>query len=222
MAGERITYRFTFLDVAEDRKVDGEARRGRVRSLSPLRASVAKSETLEVDAWAQRHLRTLRQGQDATVCDAPTQNRGSLGHPTLCSRPCIYFAKQGQCPIGEDCGFCHHHHPSSPKPDKHQRELMRMMPRAELLSFLAELLRERAEKDEIQDGGFAVAVVAVHAGLKGASTAFSKREFRKFRLLRQVVGAMNFSAMLSLTARHCEGRSQAVILRELKALQSAQ
>ena len=31
---------------------------------------------------------------------------------------------------------------------------------------------------------------------------------------------MNFSAMLSLTARYCEGRSQAVILRELKALQN--
>ncbi|CAE7757081.1 unnamed protein product, partial [Symbiodinium sp. CCMP2456] len=157
MAGSRITYRFTFIDLADDGKVDGEARRGRARSFSPIRASVAKSETPVVDAWAQRHLRTLRHGQDATVCDPPAPNRGSVGHPTLCSRPCIYFAKEGQCPKGDACGFCHYYHSSAPKPDKHQRELMKMMPRAELLSLLAELLRERAEQDGFEDAGFAVA-----------------------------------------------------------------
>ncbi|CAE7757096.1 unnamed protein product [Symbiodinium sp. CCMP2456] len=221
MAGSRITYRFTFIDLEDDGKVDGQAGRARASSLPPPRASLAKSETLEVDAWAHRHLRTLRQGQDATVFDAAAPNKGSVGHPTLCSRPCIYFAKQGQCPNGVACCFCHHHHSSIPKPDKHQRELMKTMHRTELLSLLAELLRERAEQDGIQDAGFAVAVVAVHAGLPGASTdsMVSKRKARKLRLLRQVVGSMNFSSMLSLTARHCEGRSKVILLTELKALQ---
>ena len=49
--------------------------------------------------------------------------------PTLCSRPYVYFAKQGQCPTGEACGYCHHHHSSAGKPDKQQRELLKRMPR---------------------------------------------------------------------------------------------
>ena len=71
MAGVRaqIAYRFTFIDEEDDNRRDG-AGRVQARSLSPLRTSVANSEALVVDAWAQRHLRTLRQGQDATVFDA--------------------------------------------------------------------------------------------------------------------------------------------------------
>ncbi|CAE6913725.1 hypothetical protein AK812_SmicGene12960 [Symbiodinium microadriaticum] len=218
MAGVRIAYRFTFIDL-EDGKADG-AGRTQARSLSPLRTS-ANSDTLVVDTWAQRHLRTLRQGQDASVFDAPAPNRGSLGHPTLCSRPCIYFVKQGQCPHGDACGFCHHHHSTTPKPDKHQREWMSMMPRAQLLSLLAELLRERAEQDGLQGAGFVVAVVAVRAGLPCVLQALSKRELRKLHQLRQVLGAMNFFTMLSLAARYCEGRSRAVILQELRALRDS-
>ena len=159
MSGAQLGYRFTFIDVTEDGKTDGEARRTRARSLPPIRSSVANSETLVVDAWAHLHLRTLQQGQDAKVVDAPAPTRGSVGHPTLCSRPCIYMAKQGHCKKGVACGFCHHHHSGTndPKPDKQQRRLMSTMPRAELLGLLAELLRDRAEQDGFHDVGFVVA-----------------------------------------------------------------
>mmetsp|Transcript_69041 Transcript_69041/g.161725 ORF Transcript_69041/g.161725 Transcript_69041/m.161725 type:complete len:194 (-) Transcript_69041:44-625(-) len=33
-------------------------------------------------------------------------NPGSLGHPSLCTRPCIYLAKNGACHV-EGCNFCH-------------------------------------------------------------------------------------------------------------------
>ena len=158
MSGAQLKYRFTFLDVTVDGKTDGEARRTRARSLPAIRSSVANSETLAVDAWAHLHLRTLQEGQDATV-DATAPNRGSVGHPTLCSRPCIYMAKKGHCQKGVACGFCHHDHcgPNDPKPDKQQRRLMSTMPRAELLGLLAELLRDRAEQDGFHDVGFVVA-----------------------------------------------------------------
>eukprot|EP00439_Symbiodinium_sp_Y106_P027165 s1391_g3.t1 len=176
MAGvrARIAYRFTFIDEEDDNRRDG-AGRVQARSLSPLRTSVANSEALVVDAWAQRHLRTLRQGQDATVFDALAPNRGS----------------------DEDDA------------------------QAQLLSLLAELLRERAEQDGLQGAGFVVAVMAVHAGLPCALEASSKRELRKHHQLRQVVGAMNFSSMVSLAARYCEG-SRAVILQEAQALRNSQ
>jgi hypothetical protein len=37
-------------------------------------------------------------------------NFGSLGHPELCNRPCLFFAG-GSCANGNDCTFCHLHHP---------------------------------------------------------------------------------------------------------------
>ena len=32
---------------------------------------------------------------------------GSFGHPTLCSRPCVYIVKSGFCHHGSQCGYCH-------------------------------------------------------------------------------------------------------------------
>lgn len=203
--------------MVEDSKTDGEARRTRARSLPPVRSYVANSETLVVDAWAHLHLRTLRQRQDATVFDAPRPNRGSWGHPTLCSRPCIYVAKQGRCQKGAACGFCHHHH-NDPKPDKQQRHLISTMPRAELLSLLADLLRDRADQDGFHDVSFVVAVVAVQAGLRPSSF---QTKYRKLSNLRQVLQRMNFSAILAMAAHHCEGRGKASILQELRVLRNS-
>ncbi|CAE7837647.1 unnamed protein product [Symbiodinium sp. CCMP2592] len=220
MSGAQLGYRFTFIDVTEDGKTDGDDHRARARSLPPIRASVANSETLVVDAWAHLHLRTLRQGRDATVFEPPAPNRGSVGHPALCSRPCIYVAKQRQCQKGVACGFCHHDHhsgPNDPKPDKQQRRLMSTMPQAELLGLLAELLQDRAEQDGFHDVGFVVAAVAVQAGLRPIRP---QTKSRKLANLRQVIGRMNFSAILSIALRHCEGHSKASILQELKALRN--
>ncbi|CAE7867051.1 sfsA [Symbiodinium necroappetens] len=89
------------------------------------------------------------------------------------------------------------------------------MPRAELLGLLAELLRDRAEQDGFHDVGFVVAAVAVQAGPRPSSP---QTKSRKLSNLRQVIGRMNFSAILSIALRHCEGRSKASILQELKAL----
>ncbi|CAK0826291.1 unnamed protein product [Prorocentrum cordatum] len=40
-------------------------------------------------------------------------NPGSLGHPEMCVRPCLYFL-QGQCTSGSECRFCHCQHPTRP------------------------------------------------------------------------------------------------------------
>ncbi|CAE7443992.1 unnamed protein product [Symbiodinium sp. CCMP2592] len=236
MSGAQLGYRFTFIDVTEDSKTDGDDHRARARSLPPIRASVANSETLVVDAWAHLHLRTLRQGRDATVFEPPAPNRGSVGHPALCSRPCIYVAKQRQCQKGVACGFCHHDHhsgPNDPKPDKQQRRLMSTMPRAELLGLLAELLQDRAEQDGFHDVGFVVAAPwSIRWRLRWTPSKPPADEVSKACQLapgdwgglfkagfkRQVIGRMNFSAILSIALRHCEGHSKASILQELKAL----
>ena len=152
MARAQLAFRFTFLDVTDGQMDSDGARAG---SLPPMRS--ATPEVLVQDVWAQRHLRTLRQGQHATVMGPAAPSRGSVGHPTLCNRPCIFIARQRHCQKGLACGSCHHKH-NDPKLDKKQRHLMSTMPREELLGLLADLLRERAEQDGIRDVSFVVAV----------------------------------------------------------------
>ena len=156
MAPSQLACRFTSIDVM-DGKMDGADRRARARSLSPSRMSVASREPLVQDMWAHRHLRTLRQGQNAMVVDTPVPSRGSVGHPTFCKKPCVSAARRGHCQKGSACGCCHYQH-DYPKPDKKQRLLMSTMTRPELLGLFADLLRERAEQDGLHDVSFVVAV----------------------------------------------------------------
>ncbi|CAE8743590.1 unnamed protein product [Polarella glacialis] len=44
--------------------------------------------------------------QTVPVPPATLPNPGSMAHPELCRRPCIYFAA-GSCANGSACGYCH-------------------------------------------------------------------------------------------------------------------
>ncbi|CAE7597216.1 unnamed protein product [Symbiodinium sp. CCMP2456] len=212
MAPAQLAFRFTFLDVTDGQM---ESDRARGRSLPPMRS--ATPEVLVQDVWAQRHLRTLRQGQPAMVIDPTAPSRGSVGHPSLCNRPCIFIARQGHCQKGLACGSCHHQH-NDPKLDKKQRHLMSTMPRAELLGLLADLLRERAEQDGIRDVSFVVAVLSVQAGLLPGRL---QTKSRKLQNLRQVLQRKNFCGILAMAADKCQGRSKAVMLQELRAIRQS-
>jgi len=75
--------------------------------------------------------------------DVPT-NPGSIGHPDLCPRQCLYFAK-GSCTNGNDCQFCHMPHPKRPvRFDKRHREILKKMPFDELLSVMMPVLKVKA------------------------------------------------------------------------------
>lgn len=76
--------------------------------------------------------------------EMPT-NPGSIGHPDLCPRQCLYFAK-GNCTNGNDCQFCHMPHPKRPvRFDKRHREILKKMPFNELLSVMLPVLKAKAE-----------------------------------------------------------------------------
>merc|ERR1719424_1198448 len=62
-------------------------------------------------------------------------NPGSVGHPDLCLRPCLYFAV-GRCGNGQDCTFCHMAHPKRPlRLDKRHREMLKSMSFSDLLEL---------------------------------------------------------------------------------------
>jgi len=78
------------------------------------------------------------------ISSAQPGNPGSVGHPELCPRPCLYFVR-GQCANGNNCDFCHLPHPKRPSHlDKRHREMLKRMPFAESVSVAMPVLREKA------------------------------------------------------------------------------
>ena len=73
---------------------------------------------------------------------------GSLGHPFMCRRPCVYVAThRANCPKGSNCTYCHLRHPQRRSTfDKRQREYLRSLSDAEMLSVLLPQLKTKALK----------------------------------------------------------------------------
>ena len=71
---------------------------------------------------------------------------GSVGHPEICRRQCIYF-QAGHCSNGDACTYCHLPHPQkSPKLDKRQRAILQALTHKELLALILHLCRSKAEE----------------------------------------------------------------------------
>ncbi|CAE7038908.1 unnamed protein product [Symbiodinium sp. CCMP2592] len=70
---------------------------------------------------------------------------GSLGHPVLCHRPCVYILKGSKCRQGASCQFCHHsQHSPVPKLDQEQRARVQGLSDEDLVSLLIPHIREQA------------------------------------------------------------------------------
>jgi len=72
-------------------------------------------------------------------------SRGSIGHPELCSRPCLYFVA-GACGSGSSCEYCHLAHPKRPAHlDKRHREMLRNMSVEEWASLVLPVVHKRVQ-----------------------------------------------------------------------------
>lgn len=81
----------------------------------------------------------LREAREST---AP-RNPGSLGHPDLCPRPCIYY-RSGTCTSGAECTFCHLSHSRRPlRLDKRHRDALKRMPFRKLLNVVVPILASK-------------------------------------------------------------------------------
>mmetsp|Transcript_55005 Transcript_55005/g.103049 ORF Transcript_55005/g.103049 Transcript_55005/m.103049 type:complete len:269 (+) Transcript_55005:94-900(+) len=131
-------------------------------------------------------------------------SRGSVGHPELCHRPCIYFAS-GHCESGDSCGYCHMHHAERPtKLDKKQRAMVQSLDTQQTLALMIEHLRPLATKQ-----GFAlqaaeiVALVEHELALHGQTIdqAVSEIPAKVIKKLGKTLGKMRFSAILGLASQ---------------------
>lgn len=219
----KLSYRFTFIDIEKTGGSDAQGRAGRVRSASPSRcwASIASPDLTDYEV-AKQHLRRLQGGHVANSepAEAPAQSRsrGSVGHPTLCAKPCIQFARGLGCRKGQACGNCHWpHHPVSP--DKRQREFSKTLGKEEFFGLLAVLAQERALQDGLEDVGFLLAVLEVQAGLTPPA-APTKQKARLLCNLRKVIQSMSFSEMMRMAAGRCSDGCKARLLQELTAVRN--
>lgn len=125
-----------------------------------------------------------------------TENIGSVGHPELCPRPCIYFAA-GFCANGANCGYCHHHHEArSAHLDKRHRALLRTLPEEERLALLLPVLRRRAEALGIREEAQELLTI-----LKSRTAPKAPPVLASHPRFLSSVKKMTFATVLSLAVR---------------------
>jgi len=90
------------------------------------------------------------QGEEGDTAGLETLRRhvcnpGSVGHPELCSRACLYFPL-GKCSNGVNCAFCHKEHSKrATHLDKRHREMIRSMDFAERFYFIYPILKSKLQ-----------------------------------------------------------------------------
>eukprot|EP00434_Breviolum_minutum_P005585 symbB.v1.2.004925.t1/scaffold281.1/size241006/6 len=204
-------------DAAESDKKDGEYVQTLTEKLpSIFSAKVAEEEILprniDRQALADQDSELASTSPTSGVGSVSTQdfemgsnisnasNPGSVGHPELCRRPCIYFA-QGQCRNSADCSFCHlsHAHRSATL-DKNQRQTIKELSKHEFLSVLLRCLRNKAVQGKFEEEAKDV-LELFEERLSQEPKMESSKAISKVSNLERALGRMTFFSVASLTTR---------------------
>mmetsp|Transcript_87813 Transcript_87813/g.253242 ORF Transcript_87813/g.253242 Transcript_87813/m.253242 type:complete len:331 (+) Transcript_87813:64-1056(+) len=129
----------------------------------------------------------------------PSPNAGSLGHPALCSRPCLYFPA-GQCANGESCEYCHMAHTQrSPHLNKRHRDQFRNLGGVAARALIMPLVKEKAlALDASDETALAVDRLARECGAEEPAFVPMPREGSS---LRAALRGMNLTALLLILRR---------------------
>lgn len=209
MACLKLRYRNSFIDV--DEEVPSPKRASSLPATT--RESSFLDHGLEEEISHQSYvenlapkLQTLRANaepaQEPQKVNTLRISGGSLGHPEVCRRQCIYFL-QGNCNNGDDCAYCHLPHPGkAPKLDKRQRQLMAALTRPELFALILHLTSVRAE-----EMGMLIEAQEVIAILESeAGATVPSMDDRETRALRKTLARMSFSSLIgTVSCRQSDG-----------------
>eukprot|EP00747_Dinoflagellata_sp_TGD_P159818 gnl/TRDRNA2_/TRDRNA2_177926_c0_seq2.p1 gnl/TRDRNA2_/TRDRNA2_177926_c0~~gnl/TRDRNA2_/TRDRNA2_177926_c0_seq2.p1 ORF type:complete len:417 (+),score=61.02 gnl/TRDRNA2_/TRDRNA2_177926_c0_seq2:72-1322(+) len=111
----------------------------------------------------------LDGGMDKMKVIARVANPGSIAHPELCSRPCLYYAA-GSCSNGDNCDYCHLPHPRRVMHlDKRHREMVKQLPFRECCSLVLPILKEKVANLGIDLGVIAGLDTLVETGASDGS-----------------------------------------------------
>jgi len=158
-----------------------------------LRAKVGpalKTDDDHVAAWGG--LETLR------IC-----NPGSIGHPELCERACLYFPL-GKCTNGKNCEFCHAPHSKrGTHLDKRHREMLRNMNFAERFRFIHPILKSKFHtlgvKEEVTEILESLAAAAEKTSAESNEVQpKDRRQSRETRTLHVALKFMSTRTLITL------------------------
>ena len=134
-------------------------------------------------------------------------SQGSLGHPEVCRRPCIYFIA-GHCENGHGCAYCHMEHTEkTPKLDKRQRTIIQGLSRPQLLGLVMHFCQSKAEQAGfLEEAGEILGMLAQEsAGARPLAQCVSDRDLRN---LHKTLSQMNFSNLIGLVTHQSANRAQ--------------
>ncbi|CAJ1431955.1 unnamed protein product [Effrenium voratum] len=155
----QLCYENTFITVKDAIGSDARARSSPVRTLrrsSPEALYVASLERvigltppipLPTHEPAAVHEAKAPAVEDVAASEAEAPEKeaavsfGSLGHPELCFKPCLFMTKGG-CPKGGECKFCHLPHQPA-KLNSRMRETLNGLCQAEILALVLPYLRAK-------------------------------------------------------------------------------
>jgi len=108
-------------------------------------AAVQKSSNAEKAMRNRVVADALLRAKARNSTEESTLNPGSVGHPELCWRPCLFFA-QGKCENGLACVYCHASHPRrAAHLDKRNREVLQSIDFLDRCMWIGPILKQKFE-----------------------------------------------------------------------------
>ena len=129
---------------------------------------------------------------------------GSLGHPEVCQRPCIYF-QSGLCQNGSACNYCHLFHSEKfGKLDKKQRTLLQGLSYEEFVVFILPFIQEQIKQMEQIHLDASELLPLLQAAAAEANLPLMPA--RETRNISKVFTRMNLSSLIAMVEQ--KGRQQ--------------
>lgn len=159
--------------------------------------------------------------QESAGVGAVHANPGSVGHPELCSRACLYFPL-GKCTNGTDCAFCHETHSKrATHLDKRHREMLRSMDFAARFRIIHPILKSKLDGLDVNTevGGIlerlSQTTCVVLPSTNGQAT--DRKKSKETRTLQVALKFMSVRSLLTLLhhAPEIEGSPQLSAVEEM-------
>lgn len=130
--------------------------------------------------------------------DSGRYSKGTRGHPEVCKRPCVHFARG--CTLGASCNYCHAEHPKRPiSLDKAQRRLLGKVEEQHLLEIVLGQLRDRAErKGFYKEAGHILQILEERWMLLHNPDLPASWSPGEQQTMRRVLGKMTFAGLVGL------------------------
>ncbi|CAE7315558.1 PGC [Symbiodinium sp. CCMP2592] len=222
----KLHYRRTFIDMDEE---PWHSPRARAASCPPsMREGEESNEEQEESKAHELYLEKVVR--EASKFHA-RRSRGSIGHPEVCRRPCVFLAA-GRCGQGENCGYCHcEHNEPRARPDKKQRAALQGLQQDDLFAVVLPHLQVRAELPQLRGKATQllrivedISVTTSPCASPSASsscTSSSTLSDSKLKSLNKTLERMTFSGLVALLCESiAKGNTRDELLQALEDMRA--